>query len=199
MQIYFPLKCEIVKVKIFAVWDFIDEFQRTVLISMVLANQGRICGFYNTLSDARKQFCNAIGDDPTSRTEEQQLAKQQLAIDKPEEFVSSFIYKDPKCHVMQYSPELALDRKTMMVVHPVRTSETFTNDCLVIALNFLLRYPYFTHQKQVLRLSAQNLKLSKDTVQDIKVKQGVKIATFLEEFLIKDGVAYKLKPLLLSW
>ena len=63
---------------------------------------------------------------------------------------------------MMYSPEFTLDRNTIMVVHPVFTSETYSNDCLIKALNYMLRYPYFTHQMQVLRLSARNLKFNHD-------------------------------------
>jgi hypothetical protein len=46
---------------------------------------------------------------------------------------------------MLYDPEKTLNRSTIMVVHPVKTSETFSNDCIIKALNFMLRYYYFTH------------------------------------------------------
>ncbi len=60
---------------------------------------------------------------------------------------------------MRYDPMSALDRDSVMVVHPVKTSETFANDCIVKALNFMLRSYYFTHQLQVLRLAVKNLKV----------------------------------------
>jgi hypothetical protein len=49
-----------------------------------------------------------------------------------------------------------------MEVHPVYTSDTFSNDCIIKALNFMLRFHYFTHQVQVLRLSVQHLKIKWD-------------------------------------
>ena len=63
---------------------------------------------------------------------------------------------------MRYDPQSALNRDMIMVVHPVKTSETFANDCIVKALNFMLRYYYFTHQLQVLRLTFRNLKVKMD-------------------------------------
>ena len=61
---------------------------------------------------------------------------------------------------MRYDPKSTLNRDMIMVVHPVKTSETFANDCIVKALNFMLRYHYFTHQLQVLRLAIINSKKS---------------------------------------
>ena len=98
-------------------------------------------------------FCEAVGDDPTTRTEAQEQERQQMIAENPDLFVCSFIYSDADKQVMLYDPQSTLDRDSVMVVHPVKTSETFANDCIVKALNFMLRYHYFTHQLQVLRLA----------------------------------------------
>jgi hypothetical protein len=105
-------------------------------------------------------FCEAVGDDPTSRTEAQELERQQMMAENPDYFVGSYIYSDADKQVMRYDPMSALDRDSVMVVHPVKTSETFANDCIVKALNFMLRSCYFTHQLQVLRLAARHQKKS---------------------------------------
>jgi len=85
-----------------------------------------------------------------------------MIAENPDYFVGFFIYSDADKQVMVYDPQKALDRSSVMVVHPVKTSETFANDCIVKALNFMLRFCYFTHQLQVLRLSARHLKVSWD-------------------------------------
>jgi hypothetical protein len=94
---------------------------------------------------------------------------------------------------MIYDPEKALDRNSCMSVHPVYTSETYSNDCLIKAINFFLRWYYFTHQMQVLRLSAKHLKVNQEYVKALKIAGGgVKINTFFDEFLIKGNKAYRL-------
>ena len=93
---------------------------------------------------------------------------------------------------MRYDPMSALDRDSVMVVHPVKTSETFANDCIVKALNFMLRSYYFTHQLQVLRLAVRNLKVSKAEVNKLKLGGGIRANAFYEEFLIKEDKAYRL-------
>lgn len=60
-------------------------------------------------------------------------------------------------------------------------------------MNFLVRAPYFTHQSQVLRMSANYLKKNLEFIKDLKIDQGVKINTFFEEFLVKGNKAYKLE------
>lgn len=92
----------------------------------------------------------------------------------------------------------ALDRDSVMVVHPVKTSETFANDCIVKALNFMLRSYYFTHQLQVLRLAVRNLKVSKAEVDNLKLAGGIRANAFFEEFLIKEDNAYRLCRVMLD-
>ena len=110
-----------------------------------------------------------------------------MAVENPDIFIGSYIFNDTTKQVMMYYPEFALDRSGIMSINPVKTSETFANDCLIIAINFFLRYFYFTHQMQVLRLSARHLKLTHDYVNKLKIKGGVKINTFCKEFLIKGN------------
>jgi hypothetical protein len=93
---------------------------------------------------------------------------------------------------MRYDPQSALDSDSIMVVHPVKNSETFANDCIVKALNFMLRSHYFTHQLQVLRLAVRNLKVSKAEVNKLKLAGGIRANAFYEEFLIKQDKAYRL-------
>ena len=92
---------------------------------------------------------------------------------RPDFFIGSYIYNDIDKQVMEYNPGQTLNRDSMMVVHPVKTSETYSNDCLIEAMNFFLRWPYFTHQMQVLRLSARNLKCTLDYVNNLKIAGGV--------------------------
>jgi uncharacterized protein YbbC (DUF1343 family) len=99
---------------------------------------------------------------------------------------------------MRYDPQSALDRDSVMVVHPVKTSETFANDCIVKALNFMLRSHYFTHQLQVLRLAIMNSKKSEDEVNKLKLAGGIKASAFFEEFLIKEDKAYRLNRVMLD-
>ncbi len=49
-----------------------------------------------------------------------------------------------------------------MEVQPVLTSETFSNDCFIKALNFLVQYHYFTHQEQVMRFCQSSLGRTRD-------------------------------------
>jgi hypothetical protein len=98
---------------------------------------------------------------------------------------------------MEYAPEKTLVDNAIMVIHPVFTSQTYSNDCLTKGVNFLVGDAYFTHQSQVLRMSVRFLKKNLETVKDIKIEQGVKINTFFEEFLVKDNKAYKLEKIML--
>ena len=51
-------------------------------------------------------FSEAVGDDPTTRTELQEEEKERLAEEEPELFVGAYIYSDDDKRVMEYHPEL---------------------------------------------------------------------------------------------
>jgi len=55
-------------------------------------------------------FSEAVGDDPTTRTELQEEEKQRLAAEEPEQYVGAYIYCDADKRIMLYQPDLALDR-----------------------------------------------------------------------------------------
>jgi hypothetical protein len=121
-----------------------------------------------------------------------------MMVENPDYFVGSYIYSDADKQVMKYDPQSALNRVTITVVYPVKTSETFANDCIVKALNFMLRFCYFTHQLQVLRLAVRNLKVKKDVVNKLKLDGGIRANMFYEEFLIKEDKAYRLARVMLD-
>lgn len=198
LRVYFPAQHRIVKVQFLTVIPFLDDLQKAVLVAFMHENYELATSETFAIDARHLRFCEAVGDDPSSRTELQEQERQQMMVENPDYFVGSYIYSDVDKQVMKYDPQSALNRDTIMVVHPVKTSETFANDCIVKALNFMLRFCYFTHQLQVLRLAVRNLKVKKDVVNKLKLDGGIRANMFYEEFLIKEDKAYRLARVMLD-
>ena len=145
INVYFLKQNYFAFVKLLAVYEFLSGYQRVILLGFLQANYEKVNGLGVKLTNKQKQFAEAIGDNPITRSELQEQEKLQMAIDDPNKFVASFIYIENDLQKMEYAPQKTLVDNAIMVIHPVFTSQTYSNDCLIKGVNFLIGYPYFTH------------------------------------------------------
>lgn len=145
INVYFLKQNYYAFVKLLAVYEFLSGYQRIILLGFLQANYEKVNGLGVKLTEKQKKFSEAIGDNPMTRSELQEQEKLQMAIDDPNKFVASFIYIENDLQKMEYAPQKTLVDNAIMVIHPVFTSQTYSNDCLTKGVNFLVGYPYFTH------------------------------------------------------
>jgi hypothetical protein len=112
--------------KMLTVFDFLSDLQKTVLFYFMHHNYDLATKVVTNVNARYLSFCEAVGDDPTTRTELQEQERQQMFVENPDLFVCSFIYSNADKYMMRYDPQSALDRKSVMVVYPV--SKTIAND-----------------------------------------------------------------------
>jgi hypothetical protein len=111
MKVYFLEQNEIVNVQLLKIIDHLNTLQKTALLSFLQANYSQKLSKVNHILDKRHlAFSEAVGDDPTTRTELQEEEKQRLAAEEPEQYVGAYIYCDADKRIMLYQPDLALDR-----------------------------------------------------------------------------------------
>jgi hypothetical protein len=118
IRVYFPTRHVVKRVQFLKVLPFLDDYQKAMLVAFMHQYYALATSETFVVNERHKLFCEAVGDDPTSRTELQEKDKQQMALENPDLFVGSFIYSDADKQVMRYDPKSALDRDTIMVVHP---------------------------------------------------------------------------------
>ena len=66
------------------------------------------------------------------------------------------------------------------------------NDCVVLANNICLRKPYFTKREQVVALSKVRRHGDDEVVLNSKIKGGIRLSTFKQFAINKDGMALSL-------
>ena len=80
-----------------------------------------------------------------------------------------------------------------MVFPPISDSLNLNaNDCLVHAVNFALRYPWFTDREQVVRLMQLRCKEKRITVALDKSRLGVSVEA-MKRFFLFGSSAYSLR------
>ncbi len=82
------------KVQFLRVLPFLDDLQKAVLVAFVHQNYAVATSEDFQVNARHLTFCEAVGDDPTSRTEAQELERQQMIAENPDLFVGSYIYSD---------------------------------------------------------------------------------------------------------
>ena len=94
IQVYFLTQHKIFKVRFLGLLPHLSELQQRVLVAFMRDSYDKAS--HETLAmDARhSRFCEAVGDDPLTRTVEQEQEKQLMAQENPDFFVGSFIYSD---------------------------------------------------------------------------------------------------------
>ena len=72
-------------VQLLKVIDHLSKLQKTVLLAFLQANYSQKLSKVSHIMDKRfLTFSEAVGDDPTTRTELQEEEKQRLAAEEPE-------------------------------------------------------------------------------------------------------------------
>jgi hypothetical protein len=94
IKVYLLQHHKIFKVKLLAVCDFLSDLQKTVLLSFMCKNYAVATKEKVTVNARYLSFCEAVGDDPTTRTEAQEQERQQMIAENPDLFVCAFIYSD---------------------------------------------------------------------------------------------------------
>ena len=101
IHVYFLAQHQIVKVVFLGLLPHLSELQQRVLVAFVHENYEAATQEALPINDKYRRFCEAVGDDPTSRTVEQEQEKQLLAEEHREYFTGSYIYDDSGKQVME--------------------------------------------------------------------------------------------------
>jgi hypothetical protein len=80
-----------VKVQFLRVLPFLDDLQKAVLVAFMHQNYAVATSEDFEVNARHLTFCEAVA---TSRTEAQELERQQMIAENPDYFVGSFIYSD---------------------------------------------------------------------------------------------------------
>jgi len=123
------------------------------------------------------------GADNTNMT----LEDLQASKADSEKFVKGLLY-GKKFSKELYAPNHLLDRSTIFHFN----QESTTNDCMVHAVNYALRYPWFVSREQVIRLMAARLKVSKENAAKKKIDGGVAANSF-RDFCVINNEALSLE------
>ena len=96
------------------------------------------------------KYAMMAGYDAKGRTRSATLKRDALKEEDPESFTKGFLYSDYQ--VIEYKPEDLMDPTKFIAAQQVLYSETMLNDCLILAVNQLLRHRFFVQREQVQRL-----------------------------------------------
>ena len=88
---------------------------------------------------------------------------------------------------LEYAPE-----KLAAATFFYENEDTLNTDCLVHAVNYALRHPYFVSREQIVRLMALRLKRTQDEVELRKSEGGVPPSAFVN-FCVVGGAALSLE------
>ena len=150
-----------------AVLDYLTYTQRIAIISY-LCFKCKQKDITIHLPDKYKRYNVLTGAD------EDQIvaAAQDPELRKTENFLNQWLYSK-QYRKMEYKPEVL-----GTAVWFYESSKLFGNDCLVHAVNYALRHPFFVHQEQVVRLMQKKLKHTLKENQEKKVMGGVAASAF---------------------
>ena len=70
-------------------------------------------------------------------------------------FTKGFLYSDYQ--VIEYKPEDLMDPTKFIAAQQLLLKETMLNDCLILAVNQLLRHRFFVQREQVQKLWKESL------------------------------------------
>lgn len=131
------------------------------------------------------RYGSIAGANTRDLTEEEREIVQQHT----ENFTTGNLYKTRKALKLKYDPDTVRDATWFAAYEP-----SLTNDCLVHAVNFALKCPFFVDRQQVIRLMMKNLKKTEEQVNNIKVLQGVPAKAF-KNFCVVNGEVLSLEKL----
>ena len=94
IQVYFLAQHKIYKVRFLGLLPHLSELQQRVLVAFMRDRYDKASKETLAMDARHSRFCEAVGDDPLSRTAEQEQEKQLMAQENPDFFVGSFIYSD---------------------------------------------------------------------------------------------------------
>ena len=112
---------------------------------------------------------------------------EELKREEADKFISGFYYTKG-FHYQRFEPEkVEIDQSFLH--YSVPHSERLFNDCLVHAVNFALRHPWFTCREQVVRLMCKRMKKGDISVaQQFKRDGGVRI-NHMQNFLLCGNIS----------
>ena len=84
IRVYFPARHVVKRVQFLKVLPFLDDYQKATLVAFMHENYALATSETFVVNERHKLFCEAVGDDPTSRTELQEQEKQQMIAENPD-------------------------------------------------------------------------------------------------------------------
>jgi hypothetical protein len=134
--------------------EYFDDYERMVFLCLVAQNFLAIDGLCGKIKKRYLNYSVNTGEDPSIRTELQQHTKNELQRSCDPMFYQGQLYSG-KCK-LKYDPTKVLRLSKELPVLPILFKDTLWNDCLIFAVNFMLRCHFFRFREQVVRLAAES-------------------------------------------
>jgi hypothetical protein len=184
INIWHRESARVVPVQIANVIDMFSKVQRHRIISWLCHILTKIKHEIKMPGKYFRYGCIA-GCNTRSLTEEEREVVQQ----NRDAFTTGDLYKSRKAPKLEYNPDMLRDANWFAMYEP-----SLTNDCLVHAVNFALKCPFFVKREQVIRLMVRNLKRTEEQANNTKVLKGVPAEAF-KNILVYEGEAWSLEKL----
>ena len=126
-----------------------------------------------------RRYNTLVGSNNNNKTAEE-IKEEQKDLKK---FSTGFFY-GKKYHKIEYVPDKLSD--SAFFFEHAQDDNFITNDCLVHAVNFALRFPWFTCREQIERLINTKSKKGQATSIERKAKGGVSVNIF-KDFVVKEN------------